>query len=74
MKQSNLAVLGGVVIILFLLVVIVLWPLVIIFAVNTLFPLLSIPYSFLSWLCVVILNMSTFGGIHYQLNKIKEKL
>ena len=47
----------------FLLALIILWPFAIIGALNTLFPLLSIPYSFLSWLSVVILNLASFGGL-----------
>jgi len=53
----------GVVIIIALIALVVLWPLAILFALNTLFPLLSIPYSFLTWLAVVILNISTFGKL-----------
>lgn len=50
------------------------WPLVVIYALNILFPLLSIPYSFTTWLAVYILNITTFGGLSYQLRQIKEKL
>ena len=58
-----------------LIAIVLLWPLAIIWAVNTLLaPVFSIPYSFLSWLAVVVLNISTFGGINYTLNKIKEKI
>ena len=39
------------------------WPLVIIWALNTLFVTLSIPYSFWTWLAVAVLNVSTFGGL-----------
>ena len=50
-------------VVVFLLALIILWPFAIIGALNTLFPLLSIPYSFLSWLSVVILNLASFGGL-----------
>lgn len=39
------------------------WPMAIIWAINTLAPAMSIPYSFWTWLAVVILNISTFGGL-----------
>lgn len=50
------------------------WPLALIWSVNTLFPLLSIPYSFSTWLAVVAINISTFGGLGYKLSKISDKL
>lgn len=43
--------------------IIVFWPFAIIFALNTLFVTLSIPYSFWTWLSIVILQWSTFGGL-----------
>ena len=43
--------------------IIIFWPFVIIFALNTLFVTLSIPYSFWTWLSIAILQMSTFGGL-----------
>jgi hypothetical protein len=52
--------------ILFLLLVVAVglaWPFAILFALNTLFPLLSIPYSFTSYIAVCILNISTFGAV-----------
>ena len=52
--------------ILFLLLVVavgLVWPFAILFALNTLFPLLSIPYSFTSYIAVCILNFSTFGAV-----------
>ena len=39
------------------------WPLLMIWAINTLAPAMSIPYSFWTWLAVVVLNISTFGGL-----------
>jgi hypothetical protein len=41
-----------------LIIIGVLWPFAIIAALNTLFPLLSIPYNFWSWLSVVVLQLS----------------
>ena len=51
--------------------VIVAWPLVIIWALNTLFITLSIPYSFWTWLAVVVLNLSTFGGLASTIKNTK---
>ena len=39
------------------------WPLAVIWALNTLFITLSIPYSFWTWLAMAVLNVSTFGGL-----------
>lgn len=61
-------------VIILLLAFILCWPLLIIFALNTLFPMLSIPYSFLSWLAVVILNISSFGGIQASINRLSNKI
>lgn len=36
-------------------------PLAIIWSLNTLFPLLAIPYGFLQWLAVVVMNATIFG-------------
>jgi hypothetical protein len=36
-------------------------PLAIIWSLNTLFPLLAIPYGFLQWLAVVVMNLTIFG-------------
>jgi hypothetical protein len=33
-------------------------PLAIIWSLNTLFPVLSIPYSFYSWLAVIVMNLT----------------
>ena len=51
--------------------VIVAWPLAVIWALNTLFTTLSIPYSFWTWLAVVVLNVSTFGGLASTIKNAK---
>jgi len=56
-KQTE-SVVALVLLLLFCLVLIVLWPMVVIWALNTLFPLLAITYTFWSWLAVVILNVT----------------
>ena len=51
--------------------VMIAWPLAIIWALNTLFVTLSIPYSFWTWLAVVVLNVSTFGGLASTIKNTK---
>ena len=51
--------------------VMIAWPLMIIWALNTLFITLSIPYSFWTWLAVAILNVSTFGGLASTIKNTK---
>ena len=46
-----------------LIALIVLAPLAIIWALNTLFPILAINYGFFQWLAVVVLNLTWAGGI-----------
>ena len=47
------------------------WPIVIIWALNTLFVTLSIPYSFWTWLAMAVLNVSTFGGLASTIKNTK---
>jgi hypothetical protein len=47
----------------FALLLIVFGPLAIIWSLNTLFPVLAIPYGFLQWLAVVIMNLTLFSKI-----------
>ena len=49
--------------IIFMIALIVLAPLAIIWALNTLFPVLAINYGFFQWLAVVVLNLTWAGGI-----------
>ena len=51
--------------------VMIAWPLVIIWALNTLFVTLSIPYSFWTWLAMAVLNVSTFGGLASTIKNTK---
>lgn len=45
----------------FAVLLIVFGPLAIIWSLNTLFPILSIPYGFLQWLAVVVMNLTLFS-------------
>lgn len=38
--------------------IIIFQPLAVLWALNTLFPVLAIPYTFWSWLAVVVLNLT----------------
>jgi len=51
--------------------VMIAWPLAIIWALNTLFATLSIPYSFWTWLAMAVLNVSTFGGLASTIKNAK---
>lgn len=46
---------------------IILAPLAIIWALNTLFPVLAINYGFFQWLAVVVMNLTWAGGL--KINK-----
>lgn len=57
-KTSGYETFGMIVVIVLLLGLIALGPLAIMWALNTLFPLLAIPYNFWTWLAVVVLNIT----------------
>lgn len=66
----KLAVLGFAVVV-FSILMIIFWPLATVWAINTIAPAMAIPYSFTSWLAVVVLQLSTFGGLHSSIRSIK---
>jgi|GEM_PF-6267409 len=72
MKLKTLSVTGIILLVILLITAVVLWPLAIIAAMNTLFPLLSIPYNFITWLSVVVLNISTFGGLQMTIKNLNK--
>lgn len=61
--MKNLTYIGVIALIVFVIFVIVFWPFVLIWALNTVFISLSIPYTSWTWLSIWILQASTFGGI-----------
>ena len=65
---------GILALVVFAIIVIIVWPLVIIGAINTLFPILAINYGFWQWLSVLVLQMSTFGGVIAQLCTLNSKI
>ena len=60
-SSDNARLVGIFVLFIAVLVVIVVWPFCIIFALNTLFITLSIPYTFWTWLSVLILTLVSSG-------------
>lgn len=51
------------------------FPLITIWAVNTLlFPVFSIPYSWSTYFAMIVITWITTGRVTYQLRLIKEKL
>jgi hypothetical protein len=49
-----------IVLITLLILMVVFGPLAIVWALNTLFPVVAIPYNFYTWLAVVVLNLTWF--------------
>jgi hypothetical protein len=41
-----------------LVIAIIFMPLAVVWALNTLFPVLAIPYNFWSWLAVIVINLT----------------
>lgn len=58
MTKTTSDIISLVFIILFAIVIGVLGPVAILWALNTLFPVLAIPYNIYSWLAVVVLNLA----------------
>jgi hypothetical protein len=54
-KESAIMALGGLTAILLVVAIFTLGPLFVVWALNTLFPILAIPYSFDSWCAVIVL-------------------
>lgn len=66
--RSSLGVFGVLIALAMVIALIVLWPLLIIWSVNTLFPVAAIPYTFWTWVAVLIFTM-TFGKANVKVNK-----
>lgn len=58
MKVIHAAMIAGALTFVIAIVAIIFGPLAIIWALNTLFPVVAIPYSFWHWLAVVVLNLT----------------
>lgn len=59
-------VLVGAGLVLLMVLLVIFGPLTIIWALNTLFPLLAINYGFFQWLAVVVLNLTWFSKYHFK--------
>lgn len=55
LKENTMLAAGGLVAIVLVVAIFTLGPLLVVWALNTLFPILAIPYSFDSWCAVVVL-------------------
>ena len=54
-KENALVAAGGLVAIMLVVAIFTLGPIFVVWALNTLFPILAIPYSFDSWCAVIVL-------------------
>jgi acyl dehydratase len=53
----------GLVVLLFFLVLIIIGPLLTIWSMNTLFPMLAIGYNFYTWVAVIVLGMALRANV-----------
>lgn len=58
MSKFTADIISTVLFIVFIALLIVFGPLTVIWSLNTLFPILAIPYNFYTWLAVVLLNLT----------------
>lgn len=56
MNKPPMKVLSSLVVVFLVILCLIFIPLITIWALNTLFPILAIPYSFYSWLAVIVMN------------------
>lgn len=61
MTKQTRDILGILTLLVFAVLLIIFGPLAIIWSLNTLFPILAIPYGFLQWLAVVVMNLTLFN-------------
>ena len=61
MTKQTRDILSIIALLIFATLVIIFGPLAIIWAVNTLFPILAIPFGFYQWLAVMVLNLTVFS-------------
>lgn len=65
-RHKPMEVIGFLFIILLFILLAILGPLVTIWALNTLFPVLAIPYNFWSWCAVIILHLSLKTNLGFK--------
>jgi membrane-anchored protein YejM (alkaline phosphatase superfamily) len=73
-SSDNAKLVGIIVLFVSILALAVVWPLVILWSLNCLFPVLAINYGFWQWAAVLVLQTSTFGSISFHLREIAKKL
>ena len=61
MTKQTRDILGILALLVFAVLLIIFGPLAIIWSLNTLFPILAIPYGLLQWLAVVVMNLTLFS-------------
>jgi hypothetical protein len=66
MTKTNKDILSIIAILAFAILALIFGPLVTLWALNTLFPLLAIPYNFYSWLAVVVLNLTLRSSVSFK--------
>jgi len=63
MTKTNKDIITIIAILAFATLVVIFGPLATLWALNTLFPVLAIPYNFYSWLAVVLLNLTLRSSV-----------
>jgi hypothetical protein len=61
MTKQNKDIMTIVALLVFAILLIIFGPLAIIWSLNTLFPILAIPFGFYQWAAVVLLNLTVFS-------------
>lgn len=59
-------ILGILAIVALFLALVVFGPLVILWSLNTLFPVLAIPYNFYTWAATVVMNLTWMGKVSFK--------
>lgn len=66
MTKSTKDIISILAILAFAVVAVIFGPLATLWAVNTIFPMLAIPYNFYSWLAVVVLNLTLRSSVSFK--------
>ena len=66
MTKSTKDVITILAILAFAVVALIFGPLLTLWALNTLFPVLAIPYNFYSWLAVVLINLTLRSSVSFK--------
>lgn len=66
MTKTNKDILSIIAILVLAVLIVIFAPIATLWAVNTLFPMLAIPYNFYSWLAVVVLNLTLRSSVSFK--------